>query len=146
MMLTDLIEPDRVIADLRIGDKPQLLAELARQAASRIGGDPAAVLAALAAREGLGSTGLGRGFALPHARVAGVTSLFGLFVRLAKPIDFAAIDGAAVDLVFLLLIPPGAGNEHVAALAAVARDMRDAAKVQRLRKAAGPALYQALTS
>ena len=146
MKLSELIGPDRVIVDLRVNDKAHLLGELARQAATRTGLESGAVLSALAAREALGSTGLGRGFALPHARVAGVDRLFGLFVRLSRPLDFEAIDGKPVDLVFLLLIPIGAGNEHVAALAAIAREMRDEAVVKQVRKAANAtALYQHLS-
>ena len=93
MHLSDLIAPDRVFVDLRVADKAQLLGELARQAAARIPVEAQAIVAALSARERLGSTGFGRGFALPHARVDEVEQLFGLFVRLAQPIDFAAIDG-----------------------------------------------------
>ncbi len=146
MKLNELIGPDRVIVDLRASDKAQLLRELSRQAASRTSLDSGAVLAALAAREALGSTGLGRGFALPHARVAGIEKLFGLFVRLSRPLDFESIDGHPVDLVFLLLIPAGAGNEHVAALAAIAREMRDEAVVKQVRKAGNAAaLYQHLS-
>ena len=145
MHLSDLIAPDRVIVGLRSGDKTQLLSELARQAAARVSVEAQAILAALSARERLGSTGFGRGFALPHARVNGVERLFGLFVRLAQPIDFAAIDGQPVDLVFLLLIPPGAGNDHVGALAAVARRMRDEGSLQKVRKAnTAPDLYRIL--
>ena len=147
MKLSELIGPDRVIVDLRASDKAQLLAELARQAANRTSLDAAAVLSALSAREALGSTGLGRGFALPHARVPGLDRLFGLFVRLARPMDFDAIDGQAVDLVFLLLIPAGAGSEHVAALAAIAREMRDEAVVKQVRKAANAAaLYRSVAA
>lgn len=145
MNLTDLIGPDGVIVGLRVGDKTQLLGELARQTAARIPVPSETVLAALSARERLGSTGLGRGFALPHARAAGVDRLFGLFVRLARPIDFDAIDGQPVDLVFLLLIPPGAGNEHVAALAAIAREMRDEGTLRKIRTASTAAvLYRHL--
>ena len=146
MKLSELIGPQSVIVDLRAGDKGQLLGELARQAATRTSVDAQAVLTALTAREALGSTGLGRGFALPHARVPGVERLFGLFARLARPLDFQAIDGHPVDLVFLLLIPPKAGNEHVAALAAIAREMRDEAVVKQVRSAgSNSALYQSLS-
>jgi nitrogen PTS system EIIA component len=145
MHLSDLIGPDRVIVGLRAGDKAQLLGELARQAATRLLVPSEAVLAALSTRERLGSTGFGRGFALPHARVEGVHRLFGLLVRLARPIDYEAIDGQAVDLVFLLLIPPGGGNDHVAALAAIARAMRDASMLQKIREASTAAvLYRTL--
>ena len=145
MHLSDLIAPDRVFVNLRIADKAQLLGELAKQAAARISVEAQAIVAALSARERLGSTGFGRGFALPHARVDGVEQVFGLFVRLAQPIDFAAIDGQPVDLVFLLLIPPGAGNDHVGALAAVARRMRDDNTLRQIRKAnSAISLYRAL--
>ena len=87
---------------------------------------PEAVQAALAAREQLGSTGLGAGFALPHARIEGLDAYLGLFVRLAKPIDFEAIDGKPVTLVFVLLIPSETTIPHVAALAAISRRFRDA--------------------
>src|SRR6185312_1617615 len=89
----------------------------------------------LTQREQLGSTGLGKGFALPHARVAGLDRCFGLFARLARPIDFQAIDERPVDLVFLLLIPQDAESEHIAALAAISRRMRDAGLLDRARKA-----------
>jgi PTS system nitrogen regulatory IIA component len=135
MNLLDLIRPDAVIVGVRAGDKAQLLAELARQTAMRLPLVADVVLGALVAREKLGSTGLGRGFALPHARVEGLDRLFGLFVRLARPIDFEAIDGECVDLVCLLLIPPAAGSDHVAALASVARVMRQDSTLQRVRKA-----------
>ncbi len=76
MNLTDVIGPDAVILGLRAGTKPQLLGELARQAATRLKLPPDSILAPLTAREKLGSTGLGRGFALPHARVEGLDRLF----------------------------------------------------------------------
>jgi PTS system nitrogen regulatory IIA component len=135
MQIGDLLHPDRVIAGLRVRDKAGLTAELSRRAAAALQMPLQPVEAALTARERLGSTGLGRGFALPHARLAGLDHFFGLFARLARPIDFDAIDERPVDLVFLLLIPETAGNEHVAALAAISRRMRDAAFAQRLRKA-----------
>jgi PTS system nitrogen regulatory IIA component len=135
MRIADLIEPAHVLAALRVQDKPQLLAELARRSAAAIGIDPGVILGALRTREQLGSTGLGHGFALPHARIDGLTAFFGLFARLARPIDFEAIDGQPVDLVFLLLIPPEANAEHVAALAAIARPIRDRQFVRELRQA-----------
>jgi nitrogen PTS system EIIA component len=145
MDLADLINPDRVIVGLRANDKAQLLQDLSRRAAGLLGISPQPVIAALQAREQLGSTGLGRGFALPHARLAGMTTFLGLFARLSRPIEFQAIDEKPVDLVFLLLIPPSAGNEHVAALAAISRPLRDQAFVARIRKAeTAAALYTLL--
>jgi nitrogen PTS system EIIA component len=83
----------------------------------------------------LGSTGLGNGFALPHARIDGLNRLFGMFTRLNRPIHFDSIDGKPVDLVFLLLIPAIAGSEHLGALAAISRQLRDQQFTAELRKA-----------
>lgn len=139
MDIADFLTPDRIVLDLRVRDKPQLLQELARRAAAALELPPDTVAAALQGREALGSTGLGRGFALPHARIEGLRQAFGLFVRLARAIDFAAIDDQPVDLVFLLLMPQengGAAGSSVAALAAVARRFRDGDTPTRLRGAA----------
>jgi PTS system nitrogen regulatory IIA component len=145
MRLADLLTADRVLVGLRTRDKPALLAELARQSATHLALDPAPILAALTARERLGSTGFGRGFALPHARVEGVKTLFALFARLAKPVPYDAIDGAPVDLVVLLLIPPDT-TDHVAALAAIARELRDEATIKQIRAAADASqLYQQIS-
>src|ERR1700689_1698444 len=111
MDIADFIAQDRIALDLRVRDKGQLLRELAKRVApfgDGIGSD--AILAALLSRETLGSTGLGKGFALPHARMEGLKQFVGLFARLARPIDYDAIDGAPVDIVFLLLMPSEAGN------------------------------------
>jgi nitrogen PTS system EIIA component len=135
MTLGDLIGSDDVIDRLRVADKPQLLQELARRAGAALSLDQRAILDALQARENLGSTGLGKGFALPHARLNVLTRFFALFVRLARPIDFASIDGLPVNLMILLLTPANAGNQHLATLAALARPLRNEAFVQRLRQA-----------
>jgi nitrogen PTS system EIIA component len=134
MTIGDLIGPDRVIVGLRPGDKTQLLQELANRAAAT-SLDAAAIFSALQARENLGSTGLGKGFALPHARLQALKAPYALFARLARPIDFAAIDEQPVDIVILLLTEADGGNRHLATLAAVSRPMRDTAFVQKLRQA-----------
>ena len=137
MNIEDLLAPGDVIDALRLPGKAQLVQELAKRAAPRLGIAAPAIASPLLEREQLGSTGLGKGFALPHARVAGLDRCFGMFARLARPIDFQAIDERPVDLVFLLLIPHDAEGEHVAALAAISRRMRDAGLLDRLRKADG---------
>jgi PTS system nitrogen regulatory IIA component len=145
MKIADFLTPGDVAVGLRGVDKGQVIGELARRGAAAIGIDMATIANALQARERLGSTGLGKGFALPHARVPGLTRFFGAFVRLARPIDFQAIDDQPVDLVFLLLIPADAGSQHVAALAAISRRLRDAEVLRQIRKAAdAAALYQLL--
>jgi PTS system nitrogen regulatory IIA component len=144
--IADLIVPDRVIVPMHVSDKAQLLRELSRRTARLMPIDPQAIVDALQAREALGSTGIGHGIAVPHARMKGLQQMFGLFARLERPIDFDAIDGQPVDLVFLLLVPDRAGNEHLAALATVARQLRDRNVAAQLRAVATRGeLYDALT-
>jgi PTS system nitrogen regulatory IIA component len=144
MTIGELIGPDRVVVGLRAANKAALLRDLAGHAAAATGLDRNTIFDALRARENLGSTGLGKGFALPHARLQALHEPFVLFVRLARPIDFVAIDDARVDLLILLLTPADAGNRHLATLAALSRPMRDSAFVQRLRQAADAATVHAL--
>lgn len=141
MDIADFLTPERIILDVRPRDKAQLIGEIARQFGRLAPGlKVEAIETALLAREQLGSTGLGSGFALPHARIDGLAGYLGLFARLAKPIDFDAIDGKPVQLVFVLLIPPVTAVPHVAALAAISRRFRDPALAARLRKADGQAV------
>ncbi len=135
MDLADLIEPNRVIFAARASNKEQLLQDLASRAATLLHLDAQTIFNALQLREELGSTGLGNGFALPHARIEGLDRLFGMFARLNRPVHFDSIDGKSVDLVFLLLLPPTAGTEHLAALACVSRYLHDKEFAARLRKA-----------
>lgn len=146
MDLADLIDPSRVVLGVNASNKEQLLRDLASRAASVVRLDSQAIFAALKAREDLGSTGLGGGFALPHARVEGLDRMFGMFARLGRPIHFDSVDGKPVDLVFLLLIPAAAGGEHLAALATVCRHLRDQEFADRLRKANNAAALGALLS
>jgi PTS system nitrogen regulatory IIA component len=102
------------------------------------------VLDALLEREALGSTGVGYGVAVPHARVAGLTRLRGVFVRLEQPIEFQAVDDRPVDLIFALFAPPDAGAEHLRALARVSRVLRQADLREQLRQAHGADAIHAL--
>ncbi|HEX4367670.1 MAG TPA: PTS sugar transporter subunit IIA [Rhodopila sp.] len=147
MEITELLAPDRVILDVRSRDKTQLIGEIARIIArSAASLSLSAIESALLAREQLGSTGLGGGFALPHARIDGLGSYLGLFVRLAKPLDFAAIDGKPVRLVFVLLIPGETAVPHVTALAAISRRFREPGFAAKLLTAETPAVaYDLLT-
>jgi len=146
MELGDLITLDSVVINLRSRNNKALLSEIASQAAERLHLNPATIYEALWQREMLSSTGVGRGIAIPHARVPGLTRMFGLFGRLEQPIEFNAIDDKPVDLVFLLLAPEHAGADHLRALARVSRLMRDASTVERLRGSKSRnAIYSVLT-
>ena len=142
MNLADLFPPGSVLR-LRAADKGAVLGELSRRAAALLSLPPGEVAAALAAREALGSTGVGAGIAVPHARLPGLAAVAALFARLDRPVDWAAIDGKPADLVFLLLSPEKAGAEHLAALAAVTRRLRDAAAAAAIRAAKEPAEIRA---
>jgi PTS system nitrogen regulatory IIA component len=139
MEIADLLTADRVALNVRVRDKRGLIAEIARLASAHTPGLAAAAIeGALLAREQLGSTGVGAGVALPHARLDGLAEFVGLYVRPARAVDFDAIDRKPVDSVFLLLIP-GASADHVSALAAVSRLLRDPDVRTRLREAASAA-------
>lgn len=136
MDIAELLSVDRIVLGLRVRDKVELLHELGRRAQALGASVPADVITgALLHRERLGSTGLGGGFALPHASIEGLPRFFGMLVRLAHPIAFDAIDGVPVDLAFLLLVPAAQSTGSVAALAAVSRVFRGNDQVRRLRSA-----------
>jgi len=135
MQLGDFLDFDAINTRLSGGNKRSLLQQLANLAAQRLGVDSSAILASLAEREQLGSTGFGQGVAIPHGKIEGLNRIYGMFSRLAEPIDFKAIDGKPVDLVFLLLSPPDAGAEHLKALAAISRVTRHAATLEKMRGA-----------
>ena len=142
MKITDYLSPANAIVETRSLDKAQLLGELYERAARELGLDPRPVISAIAAREALGSTGVGGGIAIPHARLPWLERRFGLLARLKRPIDFDAIDGAPVDLVFLLLSSDKPEDEQLSALACAARALRDPEILARLRQArTGAELY-----
>jgi nitrogen PTS system EIIA component len=105
MQITDFLSPAHVAIDVRASDKVGLLRELAARAASALDLPGNAVANAIEKRDELGSTGIGGGAAMPHARLREVNNAFGLLARLEKPIAFDAIDGQPVDIVILLLLP-----------------------------------------
>lgn len=132
--MTELLAPGRVLVGLRPGSKRQLLQELADEAAAATGLPAKPILESLIQREKLGTTGVGDGLAIPHAKVAGLPGLMGFFAKLAKPVEFDALDDKPVDIVFLLLAPENAGAEHLKALARIARVLRDPAICAQLRE------------
>ena len=135
MQLSEFLDFDAIKTALPGGNKRSLMQPLAHAAGQRLRMDAAPIHASLVEREGLGSTGFGQGVAIPHGKIDGLGRIYGLFVRLAEPIDYKAIDGGPVDLVFLLLSPIDAGADHLKALAAISRVTRHAATLEKMRGA-----------
>jgi nitrogen PTS system EIIA component len=147
MDLGDLINADGVTASLPAKSKKQVLQSLSAQAARLTGLSERDIFDTLLQRERLGSTGVGRGVAIPHGKLSGLNKIFGLFARLDQPIDFEAVDGEPVDLVFLLLAPESAGADHLKALARISRLLREPASIEKLRALTEEdALYDFLTT
>jgi PTS system nitrogen regulatory IIA component len=145
MPTTDLVAPNAIIPALKVNGKKQALQEIAAKAAALTGQSDRAILEILLQREKLGSTGVGNGVAIPHGKLAKLNKVFGLFARLERAVDFEALDGQPVDLVFLLLAPEGAGADHLKALARVARLLRDPEVAGKLRNSSdAEALYAVL--
>src|SRR5438270_8688499 len=145
MPLTQLVAPNAIIPALKVNGKKQALQELAAKAAELSGQNERTIFETLLQREKLGSTGVGNGIAIPHGKLPKLNKLFGLFARLDRPVDFEALDGQPVDLVFLLLAPEGAGADHLKALARVARLLRDPDVAHKLRRSRdAEALYAVL--
>jgi len=146
MALTDLLSPEAIFSALRVNGKKQALQEMSERAAQVSGLPAREIFDALLQRERLGSTGVGDGIAIPHGKLAKCNRIFGIFARLERAIDFEALDGLPVDLIFLLIAPESAGADHLKALAGIARVLRDpetAAQLRATRDAS--ALYSLLT-
>jgi nitrogen PTS system EIIA component len=147
MKIADFLALSDVVPELAAADKQKLLLELSRKAAARLGISADRIFAGLNSREELGSTGMGDGVAIPHARYHEINKPFAMFVRLKKPIAFDAVDGKPVDIVFLLLLPEAAAGEQLGALASIARKLRDPTDAAALRRARDTAdIYRTLTA
>ncbi len=146
MALNDLVDVPAIMPALKANSKKQLL-QLMSERASAISGIPERdIFDTILQREKLGSTGVGNGIAIPHGKLAGVKSITGVFARLESPVDFEALDDQPVDLVFLLLAPEGAGADHLKALSRIARVLRDADTVAKIRGTRDAAAIHALLS
>jgi PTS system nitrogen regulatory IIA component len=133
MNLAEIIDSQSILPSLRAQNKKQLLQEIAHAAGKLTAIDHRVIFETLLQREKLGSTGLGHGIAIPHGKLQKLGNVFGLFARLERPVDFEALDGQPVDLIFLLLAPEGAGADHLKALARISRLLRDHDVVAKLR-------------
>ncbi|WP_298858812.1 PTS sugar transporter subunit IIA [uncultured Sulfitobacter sp.] len=146
MNFAKLLTPQAVKVLSSTTSKKRLITELGDLAQSNYGLNASKVVEALLAREALGPTGVGRGVALPHARIEGIDEVVGLFVLLEKPVDFGAVDRLPVDITFALFAPIDAGVEHLKALALVSRTLRDTAICAKLRaNLSADTLYTILT-
>ena len=146
MEIADLVSPESVIADLKVVSKKQALQELAARASPLVGLPERVLFDGLLEREKLGTTGVGGGVAIPHGKFVPLGRTYGVFARLAQAIDFDAVDGQPVDLIFVLLAPQSAGADHLKALARVSRLFRDRAMCEKLRGTEkAEALYALLT-
>jgi len=133
MTLDSLIDKQSVLANLKAPNKKQLLQELSQSLAAQVAIDHRVIFETLLKREKLGSTGIGQGIAIPHGKLPSISRVYGMFARLAQPIDFDSVDGQPVDLVFVLLAPEDAGADHLKALAKISRLLRDPGVVAKLR-------------
>src|SRR5262249_22472727 len=125
MLLTDLVAPNAIIPALKVNSKKLILQELAARAAELCGQSERTILETMQRGGRRGATGGGTRLAPPRGKLPGLERLLGWFARLERPVDFEALDGQPVDLVFLLLAPEAAGADHLKALARVARLLRD---------------------
>ena len=133
MHLSDLITTDAILPSLKASSKRALLSDLSVHAAKKIGTDKAFIFETLLEREQLGTTGLGKGVAIPHARMENLPGIIGFFTKLKSPINYDSVDKQPVDLVFLLLTPENAGADHLKALALISRFLKNQDVCAKLR-------------
>ena len=148
MKVSDFLAADNISAGVAAADKQKLLNELAQRAGPAVGIPADRILSELCKREDLGSTGVGGGVAIPHARFHQLAKPFGVLLRLKKAIDFDAVDGKPVDTIVLLLLPEDSnGGDQLSALACIARKLRDPATIAAVRAARdGSQIYRTLAA
>ncbi|QQR38647.1 PTS sugar transporter subunit IIA [Devosia rhizoryzae] len=135
MKIVELIPAERIFVGVNVANRRELLGFFAQRAGELGLVDRQQCQQGLAEREELGSTGLGHGIAIPHARVAGIGHAVGMCAVLARPIDFEAVDQEPVDVAFMLLLPEQSGGEPMKALSRVAKIARQEQVINALRRA-----------
>lgn len=135
MNIGELLDRSAISTRVSAANKKKALAVIAEIAARNFGLEAGEVLDALIERETAGSTGVGYGVAVPHARLNGLERMRGVFVRLEQPVEFDSVDDQPVDLMFALFAPRNAGAEHLRALARVSRLLRQSELREQLRQA-----------
>lgn len=144
--MSEILDSEAVRFAASVSSKKRLLQDIADHAASVYDLSAAQVFGALQERENLGTTGVGRGVAIPHARFDSIDRIVGLFYRIEKPVNFESLDRQPVDLVFTLLAPSNDSPEHLKALALVSRTLRSEDVCSKLRANTKPAaIYSILT-
>jgi len=136
MLISDLLSPESICFDVHSSSKKRLLEIISEQLARNSDDlNPREVFESLCARERLGSTGLGKGVAIPHGRVKGNHSIQASFIRLKKPLQFDSVDGVPVDLLFAMTVPENCSEDHLKLLAQVAELFSDPELLKALREA-----------
>ena len=135
MQLHEFLDFEAIKPSLPASNKRGLFQMLAQVAGQRLGIEPGEIVGAVSERERLGSTGFGNGVAIPHGKLPEIARIYCILARLSEPVDYKAIDGQPVDLVFFLLSPPDAGADHLKALAAISRAVRHGPTLEKLRGA-----------
>ena len=137
MKIQDILSTDSIWVEKSVLPKKKLLEKLSHLAAEKIGLSEAVILDALIERERLGTTGIGRGVALPHSPIPKLKKIFCAFVK-TTPMDFEAVDKKPVEFLFLLLVPSDAGADHLKALAKFSSILRDETVLSEMKKSELP--------
>ena len=134
MNISNILSEKSIILNLKSGSKREFLQDLAQRVSETTDIDALSIFDSILERENLGSTGFGGGTALPHSRIAGLNEVHAFFAKPATPLDFDAIDGKPVDLVFFLISPENSGADHLTALAMLSRILKDENVCNKLRQ------------
>ena len=134
MNISNILTEKSILLNLKSNNKREFLQDLAQKASEIVGADTLSMFDSILERENLGSTGFGSGTALPHCRFSGVDKVYAFFAKPSYPLDFDAIDGKQVDLVFLLVSPENSGADHLTALALLSRILKDENTCSKLRQ------------
>ena len=147
MIISEILSPDAILTSIKASSKKRVLQEISVGISNIYGLEQTKVFLALQEREKLGSTGMGHGVAIPHARINSISSIKGVFAKLINPLDFGSMDSQNVDLIFVLIAPYESGANHLKALAKVSRILRNKSTCEKLRTTMDKsALYSILTT
>ena len=134
MNISNILTEKSIFLNLKSNNKREFLQDLAQKVSEIVDIDTLSLFDSILERENLGSTGFGSGTALPHSRFSGVDKVYAFFAKPSYPLDFDAIDGKPVDLVFLLVSPENSGADHLTALALLSRILKDESTCSKLRQ------------